>query len=55
MEFRGQGKNISENINAMQTESDLCEMPSSPCLSPMDAPLELYLEMGVFYLEESDT
>jgi hypothetical protein len=30
-------------------------MPSSPCLSPMDAPLELYIEMGVFYLEESDS
>lgn len=29
-------------------------MPTAPRLSPMEVPLSMYLDMGVFYLEESD-
>ena len=30
------------------------EIPQPPRLAPMDVPLSMYLDMGVFYLEESD-
>lgn len=33
---------------------ELSEMPTAPRLSPMEVPLSMYLDMRVFYLEESD-
>lgn len=51
--------NITQNIPSntqLDTEnySELLEMPQPPRLAPTDVPLSMYMEMGVFYLEESD-
>lgn len=35
--------------------SEMLEMPCTPHLVPLEASLSMYLEMGIFYLEESDT
>lgn len=48
-------KIMEKTLIVSQIDEKIILMPSTPCLKPMDAPLSMYLEMGVFYLEESDS
>ena len=56
MEFSNKLEKIMEKTSMeSQIDEEIFVMPSTPFLKPMEAPLSMYLEMGVFYLEESDS
>lgn len=56
MEFSNNLEKIMEQtLIVSQIDEEIFVMPSTPILKPMEAPLSMYLEMGVFYLEESDS
>lgn len=55
MEIESMVQNIPSNTQqAVESELELLQIPETPRILPMEVPLSLYLDMGVFYLEESD-
>lgn len=55
MEFTNMIEKTSYNFDLeCQNSSELPQIPSAPKILPVDAPLTVYMEMGVFYLEESE-
>ena len=49
-------ENAAYNLHLeSQNASEFSKIPSAPRLAPMEVPLSVYMEMDVFYLEESDS
>jgi len=56
MEFSNMADKIDRNLAyRYEIDQQIPETPFSPYLKPLETPLSFYLEMGVFYLEESDS